>query len=584
MGEIVYMNVLSLVKPYTKFMIIAWILMLIELSVELMAPVLMAKIIDDGVMNQNLNQIIFWGIVLIGISLVSFASGITNSFFSSYAAQAYGFDIRKFVFGKIQKLPFTSLNQYPTSTFITRLTNDVTQVQQTLFMSLRIAFRAPLLIVFGTMMALTIHVKLALIFVVAIPVLVVLLIFVMRTGFRYFQQVQRKLDRVNQVMRENLTGIKLVKTFFNRKFETNRFKTVNQDLMDSTMRALRFIEISAPALLFIMNIGIVLVLWFGQLEITTGGIQAGEIVAIVNYGTRITHALGMLTWIIMAFSRAKASADRLNEVLQMDEEIDVDSATERKHELTGNIKFKQVDFRYFKNSSLALEDISFEVHAGQTVAIMGATGSGKTSLFQLIPRLFEPSSGEILLDDKNIKDLPAKVLREQIGFVPQESFLFTGTVKENISWGKREATEREIIQAALDAQIHDSIMSFPKQYETIVGQKGVNLSGGQKQRLSIARALVRKPKILLLDDSTSALDLKTEQKLLTAIRDYQSTMMVITQKISTAKNADLILLLDDGRLIAKGTHEELLNDSSLYRKIVQSQTREEAGINVFTTK
>lgn len=578
------MNVLSLVKPYRKVMIIAWTLMLIELAVELSAPLIMGRIIDEGIMQEDLKTVSYFGFILIGISFISFASGIANSFFAAHASQHYGFDIRKHVYGKIQKLPFSSLNQFPTSSFITRLTNDVTQIQNTLFMILRIAMRAPLIIIFGTIMALTINVKLALIFVIAVPFLVVLLVFVMRKAIKLFQNVQSRLDRVNRVMRENLTGMKLIKAFYNRKFEQERFKNVNLELKNSTMRALRFIEFTAPTLLFLMNICIVLVLWFGNVNLSAGSVQPGEVVAIVNYGTRITNALGILTWIIMAFSRAKASSDRVNEVLRMDEEVDYKSSDVPNVSIKGHIEFDRVSFRYFENSENALENVSFNVEAGQRVAILGATGSGKTSLFQLIPRLFDASEGKVLIDGKHINKYSAKDLRGQIGYVPQESFLFTGTVAENIAWGNRSATEEEIIQAAKDAQIHDSIMSFPKGYETIVGQKGVNLSGGQKQRLSIARAIVRKPKILLLDDSTSAHDLKTEHQLLSALEKYDCTTLIITQKIATAKKANLILLLDEGKLVGKGTHEELMNTSNLYRKIVQSQNREEEAQNVFTAK
>ncbi|MCU9613568.1 ABC transporter ATP-binding protein/permease [Caldibacillus lycopersici] len=573
------MKVMSLIKPYRIAMIIAWILMLIELMVELVSPLLMAKIIDEGVLQADLHTVTVLGLVLIGISLLAFASGISNSYIAYYAGQNLGYDIRKNVYAKIQRLPFSSLNQFPTSSFITRLTNDVTQIQNVLFMSLRIALRSPLLIIFGTVMALFVHAKLALIFVVAIPLLVVFLIFIMRKGFVFFQSVQKKLDRVNSVMRENLIGIRLVKAFYNRSFEQNRFVTVNRNLKNTTMKTLRFIELTAPLLLLLMNFCIVLILWYGNREMSFGGAQAGEIVAIVNYGTRITNALSMLTFIIMAFSRAKASSDRINEVLQMEEEVDVEAQDSANATLKGAIEFKNVSFQYFEDHANAISNLSFSVQAGETVAILGATGSGKTSLFQLIPRLFEAKEGEVYIDNQDVRRFPAQVLRQQIGYVPQESFLFTGTIKENIAWGKREATMEEIEQAAQDAQIHDSIMQFPKQYDTIVGQKGVNLSGGQKQRLSIARALVRKPKILLLDDSTSALDLKTEQKLLEAIRGYDCTMLIITQKITTAQHADLILLLDEGELIAKGTHEELLSTSSLYQKIFQSQNREERKEN-----
>ena len=572
------MKVVSFLKPYRKPMIIAWLLMLIELTVELLSPILMAKIIDEGIIPKDSRVLLTWGIVLLILSLISFASGITNSFFAAGAGQHFGYDIRKELFRKIQNLSYSTINEFSTSSFITRLTNDVTQLQNIVFMSLRIAFRAPLLVLFGTVMAFIVNWRLALIFVLSIPVIVVILIFVMKKATQLFQTLQKRLDHVNRIMRENLQGIRLIKAFYQFTFERERFKKVNKNLQDSSLKAFRFIEFTGPSILFLMNICIVLVLWFGQKELLAGHTNAGDLVAIVNYGTRITMALGMLTWIIMAFSRAKASNDRINEVLSMEDEKDAPIST-KVFINEGKIEFENTSFRYPNQTFDAIRNINFSVAPKQTVAIIGATGSGKTTIFQLIPRLFNATKGKVKIDGVDVLDIPSKELRMKIGYVPQESHLFTGTIRENILWGNREASMEEIVEAAKDAQIYDTILSFPNGFDTVIGQKGVNLSGGQKQRLSIARALVRKPKILLLDDSTSALDLETERKLLKSIEKYECTLLIITQKITTAKKADYIILLDEGKLVASGTHEELQKESELYQKILCSQDAKEVLTN-----
>lgn len=575
---------ISFLKPYKKYMIVAWMLMLVELAVELTAPILMAKIIDEGVLVHNIDRVILWGFWLLVITFLAFVAGIINSFFAAYVSQNFGFDIRENVYKKIQNLPFSHISKYPTANLITRLTNDVTQIQNTTFMIMRIALRAPLLIVFGTVMAILVNWKIALVLIFIIPVLLVFLVGMMRIAFKNFQVVQKRLDRVNRTVRENLKAMRIVKAFYRKDSEVSRFIDANHQLKSQTIKTLRIIELNAPILLFIMNVGIVLILWFGNIQLQIGAAGAGAVVAIVNYATRITGSLSNLSWIIMSFARAKASNDRINEVLMMNEE---DLVQNSENTLKGKIEFKNVYFRYEnhskdinKKSRWVLKNINFTVKPGQKVAVMGATGSGKTTIFQLIPKLFEPTRGEVFIDDKNIKNYNSIHLRNQIGYVSQESHLFSGTIKENIAWGKQGATNEEIMKAAKDAQIHDSILQFPNQYDTVIGQKGVNLSGGQKQRLAIARAFVRKPKILLLDDSTSALDMETERKLLEVLNKYHCTTLIITQKITTAKQSDSILLLDEGEVIGQGTHEELLKTSQLYQKIYASQSGKGVKSNV----
>jgi ATP-binding cassette subfamily B protein len=569
-------KVFSYLKTYRMAIGIALFLTLSELAVELLQPLIMAKIIDDGILKGDLDVVKFWGIIMFALALAAFVAGVANSFFSAHVSQSYGFDIRRRVFEKVQSFSFVNFNKFPTSSLITRMTHDVTQLQNTVFMSLRIMLRAPLLLAGGVIMSLIVNWKLAMILVIALPFLLFFLKWVLQTAGTMFRDVQDRLDGVNRVMRENLMGMRLIKAFLRRDHETVRFEQASSDLKDKTVSSLRLIEVSIPVLLFVMNAAILGILWFGSRQVNLGAIEVGEVVAIVNYSFRISSVLTIISFIIMAFSRAKASAQRIGEVL--DTEVDLVESAETDQSLAvqkGEVVFKDVSFHYPESDVPVLQGLSFSVKAGETLAVLGSTGSGKTSLFQLIPRLYDVTDGEVLIDGKNVKSYSIETLRKSIGVVPQEAILFTGSVLENVGWGKEGATEEDIVQAAKDAQIHETVEKLPNQYETRVGQRGVNLSGGQKQRLSIARALVRKPKILMLDDSTSALDLKTESKLLTALRKYSCTTFIITQKISTAMEADHILLLDDGRVEAWGTHGELLQTSPLYVKIVQSQFGEE---------
>lgn len=566
------MNIFSFVKPYRIPIVAALSLMLVELAVELVQPLLIAKIIDEGIVSRDLDTVIKWGGVMLGISFLAFASGITNSFIAAHAGQSFGYDVREKLFAKVQLFSFTNFSNFHSSSLITRITNDVTQLQNTFFMSLRIAMRAPLLVIGGITMALLVNVKLAIAFVFIIPPLLIFLIWIMTKAGGLFKNVQKRLDRVNGVMRENLVGMRLIKAFSRGDFEGTKFEIANNKLKDRTVFALRVTEVTIPVLLLFMNLCIIAVLWFGKIEVESGAVTVGEVVAIVNYAARITTAFSMFSWIIMVYSRARASAERVMDVLN--EQIDLEDTIEsrKEYEITkGKIEFDDVSFQFPNTNIPILRKLSFTVDPGETVAVMGATGAGKTAMFQLIPRLFDVTDGVIRIDGRDIRKLKLKSLREEIGYVPQEALLFTGSIKENLAWGKENATYEEMVKSAVDAQIHETIEKLPNQYDTLLGQKGVNLSGGQKQRLSIARALIKNPRILLLDDSTSALDLKTEAKLLDAVSQYKCTTVIITQKISTAKEADKILLLDDGSLIGIGDHEYLLQHSRFYQAIYESQ-------------
>ncbi|MFB9274025.1 ABC transporter ATP-binding protein [Cohnella cellulosilytica] len=559
----------------------AILLMLVELAVELVQPMLISKIIDDGIGPSNARVVILWGAVLVGGTLLAFGAGILSSFYAAHVSQSLGYDIREKLYGKVQAFSYAAFNRFAPSSLITRLTNDVTQVQDTVFMGLRFMLRVPLVVAGSMIMALVVHRELGFLLLLTVPILVLFILWMVKKAAVLFGRVQRRLDAVNGVMQENLTGIRLIRVFVRGDRETERFARHSGELMQSSTSAQRLTEITQPFIVLIMNAGIIAVLWFGHLDIQTGSATTGEVVAIVNYSLRTAGALSALSMLVSAFSRARASAGRIEETLLADDGGTDAAASgpaslgEKAEPVDGSVSFERVSFRYPESEAYALEDVTFRAGAGDTVAILGATGAGKSSLVQLIVRLYEEERGTIRIGGRKAREWDVRRLRDRIGYVPQEVVLFTGTIRDNIAWGAPEASDEEIVAAARRAQIHETIAGLPQGYGTMLGQRGVNLSGGQKQRISIARALVRNPAILVLDDSTSALDVRTEAALLGALEGMACTTFLITQKISSAMNADLILLLDDGRLIAQGGHRQLLSGSALYRRIYESQYGEE---------
>ncbi|MGW8823198.1 ABC transporter ATP-binding protein [Paenibacillus lautus] len=569
--------VFSILKKYRVAAIAALAMMLIELTVELIQPLLISKIIDDGIQKQDMSVVWMWGAVLTGSAIIAFIAGISSSFFAAHTSQGLGYDLRDQLYDKVQSFSYSIFNRFATSSLITRLTGDVTQIQDTVFMGLRFMTRVPLVVLGSIIMALVVNVKLGLLLVLTVPVLFIFIAWIMKRAADAFRSVQQRLDAVNGVIQENLTGIRLIRVFVRMGHEIERFARTSGKLMSTTVSTLRLTETTMPFILLVMNAGIMAVLWFGRKDIASGSASVGEVVAVVNYSLRCIGAMSALSWVVVAFSRGRASAQRAQEVLGTeDTAAGANKDQAGKVDIQGGVKFEQVSFSYPGSDIDVLTDISFEAKPGERIAIMGATGSGKSSLVQLIPRLYEEEKGTVLVDGVDAASIDEVNLRSSIGYVPQEVLLFSGTVRENIAWGREDATMEEIQEAARRAQIHDTIEHLPNGYDTMLGQRGVNLSGGQKQRLSIARALVRKPAILILDDSTSALDVRTEGALLDALKDLSCTTFLITQKISSTTSADLILLLDDGRLIGKGNHDALMKSSALYRRIYESQYGEEA--------
>lgn len=564
-------TVFQFVKRYKVTAILALLFMLLELAFELIQPIFMANMINKGLLTENLHNVAFWGGCLFVLTLFSFISGIFNSFFSSHVAQSFAFDLRKALYAKIQSLTMATYLTFPTSALITRLTSDVSQVSSIVFMLLRIAMKAPLLAVGSLAMAFFVNAKMALILCVSLPFLIVFLVWMVSIGIKLFARVQTRLDAVNRQLQEGLQAVRLIKAYMRGQYEESRFQTVAENLKLDTTKATRIMEIALPVLQFVMNVSLLVVIWVGAQLIDTNGILVGDLAAIVNYAFRITAAFSMFSFIIIAYARAKASAERIESILLIDE------GTEEVAQNTSPIlekfaiRFEDVSFQYPGTASNTLNGLSFSIASNEKIAIMGATGSGKSTILQLVEHFYDATNGEIYINETNIKEIPLQQLRNSIAYVPQQSLLFSGTILDNLRWGQKDATFEMMIEATKKAQIHHAIEAFDLGYATMIGQKGVNLSGGQKQRLAIARALLKKSSLLILDDSTSALDVATEKRLWESLDAEQMTMLVVTQKIHTAKTADRILLIDEGKIHGFGTHDELVQTNELYQQIVTSQ-------------
>ncbi|MGI5838670.1 MAG: ABC transporter ATP-binding protein [bacterium] len=573
------LKLFAYLKPYWKAAILAPLFMFVQVFADLMQPTLLAAVIDKGIPAGNVHFIMRTGLQMVGIAVIGMLGGFGGVAAASYAGMHFGAAVRQKLFGKVQEFSFADLDKFTTASLITRLTNDVLQVQMMVFMLLRMLVRAPLLGIGGTIMAVSINGRLASILLLVIPLILLVLTLVIRKGFPLFAAVQEKVDKVNSVLQENLTGIRVVKAFGRTPKENERFRTASKELRDTNVRAMRIMSLSMPLMMLLTNLSIVAIVWFGGSQVQQGEMEVGQIIAFITYMTQILFALRMVSFIFTMISRSKASADRINAVLETEAGVrDAPKAVDKIIK-EGRVKFENVSFRYAgAGGAPVLNQITFTAEPGEKVAILGATGAGKSTLVHLIPRLYDPTEGSIRIDGTDIREIRLASLRRQIGVVPQESILFTGSIRDNLLWGKEDATEEEITGAAKAAQVHDFIIRLPDGYSTEIGQKGVNLSGGQKQRLAIARALLKKPAILILDDSTSAVDLGTEARLQKALRELRhgTTCFIIAQRISSVRDADKIIVLEDGRVAASGTHGELLKNSAIYRDIYQSQVREEA--------
>lgn len=569
------------IRPYLPFFILGPLLMLSEVAGEIVLPKLMSGMMDYGVMEDlGTPYIIGQALKMLLCILIMICGGTGGHYFSVKASAHFSADLRKDVFSRVQEFSFGDIDKFSTGSLVTRLTNDITQIQNVLRMGLIMAMRAPGMLIGGIIMACSINAKLALVLVIVIPLLTAAIVLLMKTAFPRFQIMQKKLDSLNSGIQENITNVRVVKSFVREDFEIKKFDKSNNDLTDSTLRALKIIVATMPVMMLAMNITTLSVVWIGGKFVIGGSMKVGSLTAFTTYIVQILMSLMMVSMVILQSSRATASASRITEVLDTKSSLTDDNAKMKYKKVeNGTVDFKNVSFKYYADrDDEILEGISFHIGAGQTVGIIGTTGSGKTSLVQLIPRLYDVDCGEVLVDGVNVKDYSLKHLRDGVGMVLQKNVLFSGSIEENLRWGDETASDEEIRKAAEAAQADGFVTSFTDGYKMELGQGGVNVSGGQKQRLCIARALLKKPKILILDDSTSAVDTATEAKIREALSTElkDTTKIVIAQRISSVVNADKILVLENGRLVGEGTHEELLKSNSEYRDIYYSQTDKEA--------
>ena len=561
-------------KPYWHWAVLAPLSMMLEVAMDLMQPRLLEHIVDQGIARLDMVVVINTGGWMLGLAVIGMVGGVGCTILAVLASQGFGADLRRALFCQVQALSFGNLDKLETGALITRLTNDVSQVQEAVLIMLRIMVRAPLMMVGSVIMAVLTSPQLALLFMVLLPVLGAAVVWIVNKTYPMFSQVQRQLDALNTVMQENLAGVRVVKAFARSHYEKQRFSRTNDNLMTQNIRAVRTSALTMPIMMLTLNVGIVGALWLGGRQVTVGGMQVGQVIAFINYLTQTLMSLMMVSMLVIRVSRAEASAQRVLEVLHSEPEVkDMPDAC-RAFAAQGHVAFEQVSFNYNgSDHDPVLKNINFEVEPGQTVAILGATGAGKSSLISLIPRFYDVLGGRVLLDGVDVRTLDQTALRSKISIALQESVLFSGTIRDNIRYGRPDASDDEVIAAAKMAQAHDFISKFPDGYDSAVGQRGVNLSGGQKQRLAIARALLTQPVVLILDDSTSAVDVETEGKIqeaLTLLR-HKQTCLVVAQRISTVLTADKILVLDDGQIVAAGDHHELLASSPIYREIYESQ-------------
>lgn len=561
--------------------------MLTEVAGEIVLPKIMASMIDSGigaeVAGLGTGYILSRALLMIACICIMIIGGIGGHFFAIRASVYFSADLRQGVFEKVQNFSFKNIDNFSTGSLVTRLTNDITQVQNMVRMLLIMAMRSPGMLIGGIIMACSINKELALILAFVIPILAVLIGLLLKTAFPRFSAMQKKLDNLNSGIQENITNVRVIKSFVRQDFETEKFENANSDLMNTTMRALKIVITTMPIMTLAMNITTLLVVWFGGNFVVGGSMGVGDLTAFTTYITQILMSLMMVSMLFLQFSRALASSTRITEVLKTDVDLTDENAGQKDKKVeNGRVEFKNVSFKYYeKRKENVLENISFTAEPGEIVGIIGTTGSGKSSLVQLIPRLYDVTDGEVLVDGVNVKDYGLKNLRDSVGMVLQKNVLFSGSIEENLRWGDENATMEEIRAAADAAQADGFVNAFTDGYNMELGQGGVNVSGGQKQRLCIARALLKKPKILILDDSTSAVDTATEAKIRQAFTTSlkHSTKIIIAQRITSVIDADKIIVLEDGKIIGMGNHNELMKNCEEYRDIYYSQTDKEKEVS-----
>ncbi|MDD6032292.1 MAG: ABC transporter ATP-binding protein [Oscillospiraceae bacterium] len=563
------------VKPYWPYFLIGPLCMIIEVVGEILMPKFMASIINNGVADKDVWYIVGICLFMVLTALLMMAGGVGGAYFGAKASVNFAADLRQDVYSKIQKFSFANIDKFSTGSLVTRLTNDVTQMMNFINMLLRMCLRGPGMLIGALIMAIAMNPRLATVLAVTIPLIVITQVLVIRVGFPRFNRMQKRIDSLNSTVQENLTNVRVVKSFVREGHEQDKFGRSNRELKDASLSAVGIMILMQPLMTLFMNLTSLAVVWFGGKQVIAGDMLVGDLTAFITYITQILFSLMMLTMVFMNSSRALASARRISEVL--DEKIDLtDEQAAQPDRLVqeGRIEFRHVSFRYYKNSAeKVLSDISFTIEPGQTVGIIGSTGCGKTTLVSMIPRLYDTDEGEVLVDGVNVRDYSLRNLRNGVGMVLQKNVLFSGSITENLQWGDEDATMEQLRAAAASAQADSFIQSFTNGYDTELGQGGSNVSGGQKQRLCIARALLKKPRILILDDSTSAVDTATEARIRKTFTGElkDSTKLIIAQRITSVMEADQIIVMNEGRITGIGTHEELLAGNEEYQEIYYSQ-------------
>lgn len=565
----------QILKTYKKGLILCPLLVLIFVVCETLQPTLMARVVDEGIMQKKLEVVTSVGVEMLLISVVGFLASMTNIFFSSQVGIGFSTDLRRKLFSKIQEFSFFEIDTFNSSSLITRLTSDISRLQTLVLMSLRLLLRAPMMIILALFFVIRVSPGLSWIVGVSIPILALSLYLILTKGFPLFVIVQEKVDKINAVVRENLINIRVVKSFVREDFEKKKFHRSSEELQDAAIKASNMAVSIFPMMQLVMNISVALILWFGGNKVIHGDLKVGQLISVVNYLTQILISLMILSIVFVMSVRASASSKRIREVLDTDPDLKNSAiGIQNIHRLTyGEIEMKNVCFRYPGSENDILKSLSFHVKTGELIAVVGATGSGKSTMLQLIPRLYDTTEGEVLIDGKNVRDFNLDELHSKIGMVLQKNELFAGTIEENLRWGNPNASDQEIRWAAQMAEASEFVDSFTDGYKSLLGRGGINVSGGQKQRLCIARALLLHPRILILDDSTSAVDTKTERSIMTNIRQEMkdTTVLMVTQRVSNMHAADRIIVLDDGTIESIGTHDELMQSSPIYQEIYFSQ-------------
>lgn len=574
-ADTLYKTIFSHVGKYKKQAILSPIMIIGEVAMEVTIPLVTAKIIDNGIKAENVPYVAKMGLLMVCMALLSLVFGALAARFSAVAGMGFAKNLRSAMFRKVQDFSFANVDKFSTASLTTRLTTDVTNLQNAFMMLIRMAFRSPIMLVLATIMAVQTNARLSLVFIAAIPVLAIALFFIATNAFPRFNVMLHKYDDMNAKIQENLVGIRVVKAFAREGYEKKRFTDNTEAVRKAQYFAEKLVILNMPIMQLCMYGSIVAILWFGGNMAVEGDMDTGVLSSFIMFVTQILMSLMMLSMLFIMFIISRASMERVYEVLSEEPAIKDAKGSEISAQ-DGSISFRNVSFSYFSDmNNLALEHVSFDIKSGETIGIIGGTGSSKTTLVQLIPRLYDATEGQVLVGGHDVKEYALDTLREQVAMVLQKNVLFSGTIRDNLRWGDENASDEEIIEACKAACAHDFIMGFPEGYDTNLGQGGVNVSGGQKQRLCIARALLKKPKIIILDDSTSAVDTATDSSIRKAFREKlsETTTIIIAQRITSVKDADRIFVMDDGKIVDSGTHNELMKSSSIYREVYESQQK-----------